>query len=70
MPGNPLRSYRMSMLAHGFVDTPDEDTFELDDTDPVTSSVVRLRGSPLPAAAYLAIAAVILVIIGVIIFAI
>ena len=41
---NPLRSYRMSMLAHGFVDQPDDAEFTLDESDPMTYSVVRTRG--------------------------
>lgn len=42
--GNPLRSYRMSMLAHGFVDQPDDAEFTLDESDPMTYGVVRTRG--------------------------
>jgi len=42
--GNPLRSYRMSMLAHGFVDEPDNAEFTLDESDPMTYGVVRFRG--------------------------
>jgi hypothetical protein len=42
VPGNPLRSFRMSMLAHGFVDRASHNEFELDESDPVTYGVVRL----------------------------
>lgn len=59
VPGNPLRSYRMSMLAHGFVEESERGEFALDDSDPVTYSVVRLRGKPLTAAACIAFAVVI-----------
>ena len=41
---NPLRSYRMSMLAHGFVDQSDDAEFTLDESDPMTYGVVRIRG--------------------------
>jgi len=44
VPGNPLRSYRMSMLSHGFVDQPDSAEFMLDESDPMSYSVVRIRG--------------------------
>jgi hypothetical protein len=44
VPGNPLRSYRMSMLAHGFVDQPDDAEFTLDESDPMNYGVVRTRG--------------------------
>lgn len=44
---NPLRSYRMSMLAHGFVDQEESTEFMLDETDPMTYSVVRIRGRQL-----------------------
>ena len=44
VPGNPLRSYRMSMLKHGFIDQPDSTEFVLDESDPMSYSVVRIRG--------------------------
>ena len=44
---NPLRSYRMSMLAHGFVDQEESTEFMLDEADPMTYSVVRIRGGQL-----------------------
>ena len=50
VPGNPLRSYRMSMLAHGFVDQPESSEFMLDESDPMSYSVVRTRGGQLHAA--------------------
>jgi hypothetical protein len=37
----------MSMLAHGFVDQPDDAEFTLDESDPMTYSVVRTRGGPM-----------------------
>ena len=57
------------MLAHGFVDTDNGDTFELDDTDPVTYGVVRLRGQPLTVAAVVALAALIIAVVTLIIIA-
>ena len=50
VPGNPLRSYRMSMLAHGFVDQPESTEFVLDESDPMSYSVVRIRGGQVHAA--------------------
>ena len=50
VPGNPLRSYRMSMLAHGFVDQPESTEFMLDESDPMSYSVVRIRGGQVHAA--------------------
>ena len=50
VPGNPLRSYRMSMLAHGFVDQSKSSEFMLDESDPMTYSVVRIRGGQMHAA--------------------
>ena len=54
-PGSPLRSYRMSMLAHGFVDEADREygAFVLDESDPMSYSVVRLHGPPLGMAAWI-----------------
>ena len=43
VPGNPLRSNRMSMLAHGFLDTDSRRHFSLDDSDAVNYSVMRIR---------------------------
>ena len=42
--GNPLRSYRMSMLTHGFVDRLDEADFTVDESDAMSYSIVRVRG--------------------------
>jgi hypothetical protein len=42
--GNPLRSFRMSMLTHGFVDRPEESDFTVDESDAMSYSVVRVRG--------------------------
>ena len=50
VPENPLRSYRMSMLAHGFVDQPESAEFMLDESDPMSYSVVRIRGGQVHAA--------------------
>ena len=50
VPGNPLRSYRMSMLAHGFVDQSESREFMLDESDPMSYSVVRIRGGKVNAA--------------------
>ena len=61
VPGNPLRSYRMSMLAHGFVDHHHDDEFKLDESDPMSYSVVRLRAQPLTA---LSIAVVLAVLVA------
>ena len=69
VPGNPLRSYRMSMLAHGFVDTSGDDSFELDETDPMTYSVVRLRGHALPRVAYAVAMGLIIAVIVLIVLA-
>jgi hypothetical protein len=35
----------MSMLAHGFVDEPQSTEFMLDESDPMSYSVVRIRGA-------------------------
>lgn len=45
----------MSMLAHGFVDESDREygAFVLDDSDPMSYSVVRLHGPPLGMAAWI-----------------
>ena len=50
VPGNPLRSYRMSMLAHGFVDESKSPELVLDESDPMSYSVVRIRGGQMHAA--------------------
>ena len=43
VPGNPNRSFRMSMLAHGFVDDSQRPEFTLDESDPMSYGVVRWR---------------------------
>ena len=67
-PGNPLRSYRMSMLSHGFVDQSDTTDFTLDESDPMSYSVVRIRGGQLRgllvSGAILLVVAVVVVILG------
>ena len=68
VPGNPLRSYRMSMLSHGFVDTPEDEAFDLDEADPVAYSVVRLRSEPLTTLAYVVLAVLIIAAIALIVF--
>jgi hypothetical protein len=40
----------MSMLAHGFVDQPESTEFVLDESDPMSYSVVRIRGGQVHAA--------------------
>jgi hypothetical protein len=40
----------MSMLAHGFVDQPESSEFMLDESDPMSYSVVRIRGGQVHAA--------------------
>ena len=62
VPGNPLRSYRMSMLAHGFIDRDSDDEFTLDETDPMSYSVVRLRKTPVTIASIAALVILILLI--------
>lgn len=62
VPGNPLRTYRMSMLAHGFVDQPDRSEFELDDTDPIAYGLVR-KGGRLPVAAAVTVGLLLVVLV-------
>jgi hypothetical protein len=70
-PGNPLRSYRMSMLSHGFVDQTDQSEgtdFTLDESDPMSYGVVRVRGGHarglLLSGAILLVVAVVVIILG------
>lgn len=63
VPGNPLRTYRMSMLAHGFVDQPDRSDFEPDDTDPIAYGVVR-KGGRIPTVAAITVGLLLVVLIG------
>jgi len=70
VPGNPLRSYRMSMLAHGFVDDSDSSDFSLDESDPMSYSVVRIRNQNLPIALGItALALIVVIVIAVVFFA-
>jgi hypothetical protein len=70
VPGNPLRSYRMSMLAHGFVDPSDGTDFEIDDSGPLSYSVVRIRNRTAPTAAGIAaLVLIIAVVIAIVAFA-
>jgi hypothetical protein len=68
VPGNPLRSYRMSMLSHGFVDQTDDTDFTLDESDPMSYGVVRVRGGHvrglLLSGAILLVVAVAVIILG------
>jgi len=69
VPGNPLSSYRMSMLTHGFVldsDTGDEQWVAGDDS-PMTYGVVRSAHAPLAVAIVIAVLLVLLVAAAVII---
>lgn len=69
-PGNPLRSYRMSMLAHGFVDDSNSSDFILDESDPMSYSVVRMRSQTTPIALRIsAIVLLIAIVIAVVFFA-
>ena len=42
-PANPLSSYRMSMLSHGFLPTEDGQEYLPDESGPMTYGVVLLR---------------------------
>jgi hypothetical protein len=70
--GNPadqrLSSYRMSMLAHGFVDSEDGDRHEFvpDESSPMSYAVVVMRKGwsvPLAVAAIVIVAVVVLVLV-------
>lgn len=62
VPGNPLRSYRMSMLAHGFVQHDGSVEFELDESDPINYGVVR-RGGRVPMATAITVAVLLVVLV-------
>jgi len=69
VPGNPLRSYRMSMVSHGFVldnDTGDEQ-WVAGDNSPVAYGVVRSAHAALAVAVVIAVLLVLLVVAAVII---
>lgn len=53
VPGNPLRSYRMAMLSHGFVPVDDSDRAEMkpDESDSISYAIVPLRRTNPPIAA-------------------
>ena len=60
----------MSMLAHGFVDDSNSSDFKLDESDPMSYSVVRIRSQAAPvAAAITALVLVIAIMIAVVYFA-
>jgi hypothetical protein len=63
IPGNPLRSYRMSMLSHGFVDPSNNNDFELDESDSLSYSVIRIRNRTAPIAAGIAAFVLIVVVV-------
>ena len=70
VPGNPLRSYRMSMLAHGFVDRLNGTDFEIDDSGPLSFSVVLIGNQTAPRAAGIAaFVLIIAVVIAIVAFA-
>ncbi len=53
VPGNPLRSFRMSMLAHGYVDDTSGKHVELDESSAISYSPVRIRRESPPVALWL-----------------
>ena len=63
VPGNPLRSYRMSMLAHGFQpgDESDGSDWLLDETDPMSYAVVRSKDAATAVAIAIAVLLVLMV---------
>ncbi len=63
VPGNPLRSYRMSMLSHGFVEHDGRVGFELDESDPINYGVVR-RGGRVPVAAAITVAVLLIMLVA------
>lgn len=67
-PGNSLRSYRMSMLAHGFVDESDHKAFKPDDVDPLSYGVVRFRGGRIPVVAAIAVAVLVAIALSAAVF--
>lgn len=69
VPGNPLRSYRMAMLMHGFVDEAGDDGFTTDERDPMSYSVVRLRRDSSVIALVAAMVVLVAIVIAVIVLA-
>jgi hypothetical protein len=61
-PGNPLRSLRMSMLAHGFVQKDQRGEYELDEHDPLAYGLVR-PGGRMPVAALVTVIVTIAIIV-------
>ena len=59
----------MSMLAHGFVDDSSSSEFKLDESDPMSYSVVRIRSQTSPIAAGItALVLVVAIIVAVVYF--
>ena len=58
----------MSMLVHGFVDDPDSGEFKLDESDPMSYSVVRMRNQPMPIASGIAALVLIVAIVIAVVF--
>jgi hypothetical protein len=69
VPGNPLRSYRLAMLGHGFVDDAAGDEFKLDESDAIGYSLLRIRKERLSLRAALLILVMVAVVAGVLIAA-
>ena len=63
VPGNPLRSYRMSMIAHGFVldNESGDERWVAGDDSPVTYGVIRSVHAPMAIAIAVAVVLVIIV---------
>lgn len=63
VPGNPLRAYRMSMIAHGFVldDESGDERWVAGDDPPVTYGVIRSIHAPVAIAIGIAVVLVLLV---------
>jgi hypothetical protein len=47
VPGNPLRSYRMSMLSHAFVQEETDGEFVPDENQPMSYAVIGLTRTPI-----------------------
>ena len=69
VPGNPLRSYRMSMIAHGFVldNESGDERWVAGDDSPVAYGVIRSAHAPMVIAIAIAVVLVLLVSAAVII---
>ena len=63
VPGNPLRSYRMSMIAHGFIldNESGDERWVAGDDSPVSYGVIRSVHAAMAVAIVIAVALVILV---------